>query len=231
MNFDFLLRLRQELRVTLSAAEETVLAVAERVNRKVQLLRLHWQASQLQDHLAGIHRELGRHLAERGSQPDLPAKSARIPDPPDPTAPTSSEPDGLLRRSSEQARGLKEQLERISARILSLRSEVIREDLLRFTRDLEFRGVTLQYLVVARGAPLAGRRLRDPALHVDAHVVGVLRGPLVVTPTSDETIQAGDSILIMGTPTAMQQCIDLATVSAAAPGAFDPDMVGRMSHS
>ena len=225
MNFDFLLRLRQELRVTLSAAEETVLALAERVNRKVQLLRLHWQASQLQEHLAGIHRELGRHLAESGSRSKLPTATAHD------SAPTPQESDGLLRRSSEQARGLKELLERISARILALRSEVIREDLLRFTRDLEFRGVTLQYLVVARNAPLVGRRLRDATLHVDAHVVGVLRGPLVVTPTSDETIQAGDGILIMGTPTAMQQCVDLTTVSAAAPGAFDPDMVGRMSHS
>ena len=47
MSLEFFSRLQRELSVTGSALYETVLAVSERVNRKVQIMRLHWQASTL----------------------------------------------------------------------------------------------------------------------------------------------------------------------------------------
>ena len=45
MSLELLGRIQQELSITGSAMYETVLALAERVNRKVQVLRLHSHAS------------------------------------------------------------------------------------------------------------------------------------------------------------------------------------------
>lgn len=214
--------------MTLTAAEETVLAVAERVNRKVQLLRLHWKASQLQETLAGIHHGLGHELAEVVLRP------ISIPDP----APTSEslvrthphlEP--LVSRSCEQSRTIKEQLNRISSRIVSMQSEAIREDLLRFTRELEFRGTTLQYFVVSRGATMIGRPLRDLTVQAGVDIVSVLRGPLVLAPNTDERILPNDGILLLGAPDALAAC---AKSLVPSPGELGPteedDLIGRPSH-
>ena len=47
MSLELLGRIQQELSITGSAIYETILALAERANRKVQVLRLHSQASNL----------------------------------------------------------------------------------------------------------------------------------------------------------------------------------------
>jgi hypothetical protein len=47
MSLEFFGRLQKELSLTGSAIYESVVAVAERVNRKVQVLRLHGQAAGL----------------------------------------------------------------------------------------------------------------------------------------------------------------------------------------
>ena len=65
VHLDLLTRLRQELRFTLATIEEGTLAVAERVNRKVQLMRLHWQASQAQAALSRMNLALRRMRSTR----------------------------------------------------------------------------------------------------------------------------------------------------------------------
>ena len=47
MSLEFLGRLQRELSLTGSAVYESVVAIAERVNRKVHVLRLHGQAASL----------------------------------------------------------------------------------------------------------------------------------------------------------------------------------------
>ena len=42
MTAEFLQRIRKEFTLTLTGLRETVLAISERVNRKVQVLKLHW---------------------------------------------------------------------------------------------------------------------------------------------------------------------------------------------
>ena len=55
MSLELLGRIQQELSITGSAVYETVLALAERANRKVQVLRLHSQASSL---LSQLNRDM-----------------------------------------------------------------------------------------------------------------------------------------------------------------------------
>ena len=63
MSIELLGRIQQELSITGSAIYETVLALAERANRKVQVLRLHSQASSLLSQIEQGHGDLGRQIA------------------------------------------------------------------------------------------------------------------------------------------------------------------------
>jgi len=55
MSLELLGRIQQELSITGSAIYETVMALAERTNRKVQVLKLHSQASTLINQIEQVH--------------------------------------------------------------------------------------------------------------------------------------------------------------------------------
>ena len=57
-------RITKEARITVSGLQEAVLAVSERVNRRVQILRLHWQAASLHRQILVAHRETGMALCD-----------------------------------------------------------------------------------------------------------------------------------------------------------------------
>ena len=63
MSLEFLGRLQRELSLTGSAVYESVVAIAERVNRKVHVLRLHGQAASLLTQMETVQGELGQQLA------------------------------------------------------------------------------------------------------------------------------------------------------------------------
>jgi len=63
MSLELLGRIQQELSITGSAIYETVLALAERANRKVQVLKLHSHASSLLSQIEEVHGQLGRQIA------------------------------------------------------------------------------------------------------------------------------------------------------------------------
>ena len=62
MTTDLIRRIRKEFTLTAKGAQETVLAIAERVSRKVQILRLHWQAASLSGQVERLHQQLGAAL-------------------------------------------------------------------------------------------------------------------------------------------------------------------------
>ena len=64
LSFELLARIRKELSLTGSALYETTVAIAERVNRKVHMLRLHGQATAVLNQIHAIHRHVGQHIAE-----------------------------------------------------------------------------------------------------------------------------------------------------------------------
>ncbi len=68
MSLELLGRVHKELSITGSAFYETILAISERVNRKVQIIRLHWHASTLlqqSEHLTG---EVGQQIVDQVSR-------------------------------------------------------------------------------------------------------------------------------------------------------------------
>lgn len=204
MTFDFVARLKQEARVTLTAVEETVLSLAERVNRKVQLLRLHWQASQIQGSITGLYRDLGRRLigelAVRPSETGFSAAGFG--------RGLSMETQASLMAASHQVQSLKAQFSQIEIKIGAMKSELIREDISRFTRDLEVRGITLQYVGVRQSSALSGHRVQELATMTQVRVVALVRGPLVLGADSDDQLQPGDGLLLLGPP---QTVTDAAT--------------------
>src|SRR4030095_114502 len=67
-SFELLARFRKELSFTGGALYETIVAIAERVNRKVQALRLHSQAAMILNQIHALHRDIGRRPADLSSK-------------------------------------------------------------------------------------------------------------------------------------------------------------------
>ncbi len=215
MTFDFLARLKQEARVTLTAAEETVLGLAERVNRKVQLLRLHWQASQIQSSITGLYRDLGRRLiGELAARPSATGFTAA-----GFGRGLSMETQASLMGTSHQVQGLKAQFSQIEAKIGTMKSELIREDISRFTRDVEVRGMTLHYVGVQQSSALAGHRVQELAGMPHVRLVALVRGPLVLGAESDDQLQPGDGVLLLGPPEAVKDAATALTTRRLRPRA------------
>ncbi len=226
MNFDFFGRLQRELRITVATLEETVLAVAEQVQRKVRLLRLHWQAAQIQEQITLVHRGIGQAVAAAiHGTPGRRLTSDSL----DETTLTTE-----LARGQEQIRALKAQMLHTDSRIQVLRAEAMRDDLKECLRDLESRGWSLEYVTLRDGMPLVGRYLGDLMATPNLRPLGLLRGPSLLPVDPGLALRADDRLLLMGTPEALSQCRSLLAEGvgpreAASP--FTPSTTGFLSHT
>lgn len=226
MNFDFFGRLQRELRITVATLEETVLAVAEQVQRKVRLLRLHWQAAQIQEQIALVHRGIGQTVA--AAIPRAPGRRL-----------TSENLDesmltAALARGQEQIRVLKAQMLHTDSRIQVLRAEAMRDDLKECLRDLEARGWAFEYVTLRDGMPLVGRHLGDLMAAPNLCPLGLLRGQSVLPVDPALVLRADDRLWLMGTPEALTQYRSLlaegiGSRNAASP--FSPTTTGFLSHT
>ena len=87
----------------------------------------------------------------------------------------------------------------------------------------------VEFDVTAKADPsLLGVPLREAQIPPDSRVAAIIRGDQVVIPRGDETIQAGDRIVVIGSPQAAQAWSELiapghaqghATSSSSAPAA------------
>src|SRR5512145_2566594 len=100
MSLEFFGRLQKELSLTGSAVYESVVAVAERVNRKVHVLRLHGQAASLLTQIETAQGELGQQLAAALSRP---ASSGR-------PAPSPADIERPLNQATDRVHVLKQTL-------------------------------------------------------------------------------------------------------------------------
>ena len=67
MTFELLARVHKELSLTGHAFYETILSISELVNRKVQIIRLHWQASTLLQHIDDVTAKVGEPAVMRAT--------------------------------------------------------------------------------------------------------------------------------------------------------------------
>ncbi len=189
MTFELLGRVHKELSITGHAFYETLLAISELVNRKVQIIRLHWQASGLLQRIDDVTAKVGQHIVTQVS--DRLYKNQ----PPDSVVGLIDE---TLADAIARIQELKQSLTRVDAQIRELKLEAIHQDLLTLQRDLTLRSAGIERLTVVRGAAAAGQPLSALPHASSAHVVTVLRGPFLLAAATDLLLRPGDIVIIIG---------------------------------
>jgi K+/H+ antiporter YhaU regulatory subunit KhtT len=189
MSLELLGRIQKELSITGSAVYETVLAFAERVNRKVQVLRLHSQASNLLSQIEQVHGELGHQIA---------ALCAKRP----PFSHESTLPSDQLARflghSGDRIQHLKRTLLSVDGQIRELKLETIHHELLTLQQDLSLRAAAIERFPVVPGTFVIGKTLAEMPLPPSVRLVTVLRGPFLVPPDDGLVLRADDVLVMIG---------------------------------
>src|SRR4030066_202845 len=135
MSLELLGRIQQELSITGSALYETILAIAERVNRKVQVLRLHSQASNLLSQIEQVHGELGRQIATLCAKRPPFSHEATLP---------SDQLDRVLSQAGDRIQQLRRTLLTVDGYIRELKLETIHHELLTLQQDLSLRAAAFE---------------------------------------------------------------------------------------
>ena len=183
MSLEFLGRLQKELSLTGSAVYESVVAIAERVNRKVHVLRLHGQAASLLTQMETVQGELGRQLAGQ-----TPARAGF----------SMTECERALNHATDRVHRLKQTLVQVDAQIRELKLEAIHGDLLTLQRDLSLRSAAIERLAVSQGAHAIGKEVCELAWPSTVRLVTVFRGPFLIPPTDRFVFRADDIAIAIG---------------------------------
>ncbi|MEK7300896.1 MAG: hypothetical protein AAB072_07330, partial [Nitrospirota bacterium] len=158
---DFLNRLQKELSVTGTALHEAVISIAERVNRKVQILRLHWQASSVLERIDAVSHDLGHQIVDQ---------IARRPSEHRPLDPDLSEVDSTINRATARIQTLKQSLVELDVQIRQLKLETIHEDLLRLQQDLSQRSAGIERVRIPQSSAAVGQRISDVPRSSSIHI-------------------------------------------------------------
>lgn len=189
MSLELLGRIQQELSITGSAIYETVLALAERANRKVQVLRLHRQASALLSQIEQIHGELGRQIV---------ALCAKRP----PFSHESTQPSEQLERfigqAGDRVQQLKHTLLSVDSQIRELKLETVHQELLTLQQDLSLRAAAIERIPLVQGSQAIGKTLAEVPLPASVRLVTVLRGPFLVPPDNALVLRVNDVLVMIG---------------------------------
>ena len=189
MSLELLGRIQQELSITGSALYETVLAIAERVNRKVQVLRLHSQASSLLSQIEQLHGELGRQIAAICAKRPPFSHESTLP---------SDQLERLLSQAVDRIQQLKRTLLSVDSQIRELKLETIHHELLTLQQDLSLRAAAIERFPVVQGSPVIGKTLAEVTLPGSIRLVTVLRGPFLVPPDGDLALRVDDVLVMIG---------------------------------
>ena len=189
MSLELLGRIQQELSITGSAIYETILALAERANRKVQVLRLHNQASSLLSQIEQAHGELGRQIAALCAKRPPFSHESTLP---------SDQLERFLGRTGDRVQQLKRTLLSVDSNIRELKLETIHHELLTLQQDLSLRAAAIERFPVVQGSPVIGRTLAEVALPASVSLVTVLRGPFLVPPDDAIVLRVGDTLVMIG---------------------------------
>jgi K+/H+ antiporter YhaU regulatory subunit KhtT len=198
MTFELLGRVHKELSITGHAFYETILSISELVNRKVQIIRLHWQASVLLQHIDDVTAKVGQRIVAQVSD--------RLQD--------RSHPDSVvgvidqtLADATARVQELKQSLIRVDAEIRELKIETVHQDLLALQRDLALRSGGIERLTVVRSADAVGQPISALPQCSSAYVATVLRGPFLLAPTNDLLFRPGDIVVLIGAQTELDQLV------------------------
>jgi K+/H+ antiporter YhaU regulatory subunit KhtT len=198
MSLELLGRIQQELSVTGSAIYETVLGLAERANRKVQVLRLHNQASTLLTQIEQVHGELGREIATLCARRPPFSHESTVP---------SDQLEHSLGHASLRVQQLKHTLLSVDSLIRELKLETINQELLTLQQDLSLRAAAIERFQVSKGSPVIGKSLATLVLPTSVRLVTILRGPILVPPDSHLIVRMNDVLVFIGLQADLAQVI------------------------
>lgn len=196
MSLEFLGRLQKELSVTGNALYESVLAIAERVNRKVHILRLHGHAASLLTQIDTVQGDLGQRVAAA-----VPHRSSTTHEPVLP----STELERSVNQATDRIRHLKQTLVHVDARIRELKLEAIHEDLLTLQRDLSLRAAAIERMPVSPGVPAVGKAVSELSFPPSVRLVTIFRGPFLIPPSDDVVFRVDDIVIMIGLRTDLDQ--------------------------
>ena len=198
MTFELIGRVHKELSITGQAFYETILSISELVNRKVQIIRLHWQASTLLQQIDDVTAKVGQQIVAQVSD--------RLQDQ-SPSESVVGVIDQALANAISRVQELKQVLISVDAEIRELKIETVHRDLLSLQRDLALRSGGIERLTVVRGAAAAGQPLSALPQCSSASVAAVLRGPFLLAPTHDLLFRPGDIVVLVGAQTELDQLV------------------------
>lgn len=190
MTFELFSRIHKELSITGSALYEMVLAISERVNRKVQIIRLHWQASSLLQRIDEQTGDLGRQMVTHVSRRFLIHGQS---------TPDLNDLETNLSHTASRVQDFKRSLLQIDGQIRELKLEAIHEELLRLHHDLKLRSARIDRLTVARSAAAVGQSITAMPQSSPAYVAAILRGPFVLAPSDGLIFRPDDIVILIGT--------------------------------
>ena len=189
MSLELLGRIQQELSITGSAIYETILAVAERANRKAQVVRLHSRASSLLSQIEQVHGELGRQIAALCAKRPPFSHESTLP---------SDQLERFLGQAGDRVQQLKRTLLSVDSHIREIKLETIHHELLTLQQDLSLRAAAIERFPVVQGSSVIGMALADVSLPASVCLVTVLRGPFLVPPDDALVLRADDVLVMIG---------------------------------
>jgi K+/H+ antiporter YhaU regulatory subunit KhtT len=192
MTFELLDRVHKELSITGHAFYEGILSISEAVNRKVEIIRLHWQASSLLQRIDDVTARVGTLIATQVSD----RLHSRLQ-----TDSIVYAVDEALTDARAHVHELKRSLLQVDAQIRELKLEAIHQDLLLLHHDLTIRSAGIERLTVASDAAAAEQPLSAVPTPLASHVATVLRGPFLLAPSSNLILRAGDIVIVIGPQT------------------------------
>ena len=198
MSLELFGRIQQELSITGSGIYETVLALAERANRKVQVLRLHSQASSLLSQIEQVHGELGRQIATLCAKRPPFSHESTLP---------SDQLERFLGQAGDRIQQLKRTLLNVDSHIRELKLETIHHELLTLQQDLSLRAAAIERFPVVQGSPVIGMTLAEVALPASVRLVTVLRGPFLVPPDEALVLRVDDVLVMIGLQADLAQVV------------------------
>jgi hypothetical protein len=186
MSLEFLGRLHKELSITGSALYEMVLSISERVNRKTQIIRLHWHASGVLQRIDEVTAEVGRQVVDHVAHPfSIQGQH-------------DSALDTAVSHALVRVQKLKNSLTQIDGQIRELKLEAIHEELLKLQQDLTARSAKIERLTITRHAAAVGQTVSAMPRSSSVHIASVLRGPFLLAPSDGLIFRTDDIVVLIG---------------------------------
>jgi hypothetical protein len=176
--------------ISIGGAKEAVMAVAERVARRVQVTKLQLQAEDAEARLRQAYESLGQRLygahATRSQEPVTVEDSL-------PTC--------------EDIRAEQRALQEIRDRLASRYDDVLIVPLIRLQEDLQAGGGTMERVTISPNAQAAGKMLSEVALPESVRIVLVRRNDSLMFPSEQMVLRAGDQVTVIGNRSAFPSAL------------------------